>query len=466
MNSRMRTGAHAMKAAPKHDKGMGKEKEVEEGSKVKELGNFMSRRERKIALQNDVDKLRKKLSWEENVHKALKRAFTRPLGVLPRLPTYLPSYTLELLAEVAVLEEEVVRLEEQVVNFKQAIYKAQSTQWSLDRNRHFPSNRFSGGKHLPKKHNSSSAEEHGGKENQSNSNSVKNTKQSPVKKAQNSNMPKKHVIDRERVEEPNKLSEEILRCLLSIFSRISSPKNAAMEVVESGISPSVSGSSDGFEIEEPLDPYDICSEFGRRDIGPYKHLHELEARSVDRNLCANSLFLIQRLKSLLKKLESVDISELSHHQKLAFWINIYNSCMMNAFLENCMPTTPEMVVEQMLKAKVNVGGQLVSAITIEHFMLRLPYYSKHMSLEGLRSEEKTTRTMFKLDWPEPLVTFALSCGTWSSPPLRAYTASQVRRQLEEAKSDYLRAAVGVSKPNRLGIPKLLDWYMLDFAKNI
>ncbi|KAK8967272.1 hypothetical protein KSP40_PGU008730 [Platanthera guangdongensis] len=221
MNSRMRTGTHAMKAAPKHDKGMGKEKEqkeVEEGSKVKELGNFMSRRERKIALQNDIDKLRKKLNWEENVHKALKRAFTRPLGVLPRLPTYLPSYTLELLAEVAVLEEEVVRLEEQVVNFQQAIYicstnrsaenelnscsyhfsypnlnsselhKAQSTQWSLDRNRHFPSNRFSGGKHLPKKQNSSSAEEHGGKENQSNSNSVKNTKQSPVKKAQNSNM--------------------------------------------------------------------------------------------------------------------------------------------------------------------------------------------------------------------------------------------------------------------------------------
>ncbi|KAJ0580105.1 putative ternary complex factor MIP1, leucine-zipper [Helianthus annuus] len=79
-------------------------------------------RERKMALQQDVDKLRKRLRHEENVHRALERAFTRPLGALPRLPPYLPPSTLELLAEVAVLEEEVVRLEEQVVHFRQDLY--------------------------------------------------------------------------------------------------------------------------------------------------------------------------------------------------------------------------------------------------------------------------------------------------------------------------------------------------------
>ncbi|XP_038999989.1 uncharacterized protein LOC120125692 [Hibiscus syriacus] len=82
-----------------------------------------SNRERKIALLQDVDKLKRKLRHEENVHRALERAFTRPLGALPRLPPYLPPYTLELLAEVAVLEEEVVRLEEQVVSFRQGLYQ-------------------------------------------------------------------------------------------------------------------------------------------------------------------------------------------------------------------------------------------------------------------------------------------------------------------------------------------------------
>ncbi|GAU49191.1 hypothetical protein TSUD_191300 [Trifolium subterraneum] len=68
------------------------------GSKSKAMKNGRrSNRERKIALLQDVDKLKRKLRHEEN--------------------------TLELLAEVAVLEEEVVRLEEQVVNFRQGLYQ-------------------------------------------------------------------------------------------------------------------------------------------------------------------------------------------------------------------------------------------------------------------------------------------------------------------------------------------------------
>ncbi|GKB53782.1 hypothetical protein Tco_0904535 [Tanacetum coccineum] len=83
----------------------------------------ITRRERKLALLEDVDKLKKKLRQEENVHRALERAFSRRLGTLPHLPPYLPPQTLELLAEVAVLEEEVVRLEEEIVSFKQGLYQ-------------------------------------------------------------------------------------------------------------------------------------------------------------------------------------------------------------------------------------------------------------------------------------------------------------------------------------------------------
>ena len=50
--------------------------------------------------------------------------------------------------------------------------------------------------------------------------------------------------------------------------------------------------------------------------------------------------------------------------------------------------------------------------------------------------------------------------------MRVYTASQVENELETAKRDYLQAAVGVSAPNKLAIPKLLDWYLLDFAKDV
>ena len=49
--------------------------------------------------------------------------------------------------------------------------------------------------------------------------------------------------------------------------------------------------------------------------------------------------------------------------------------------------------------------------------------------------------------------------------VRVYTASEVETELEVAKRDYLYAAVGISVTNKLIIPKLLDWYLLDFAKD-
>lgn len=50
--------------------------------------------------------------------------------------------------------------------------------------------------------------------------------------------------------------------------------------------------------------------------------------------------------------------------------------------------------------------------------------------------------------------------------VRVYTASQVEEELEVAKRDYLQAAVGFTKTKKLIIPKLLDWYRLDFAKDL
>lgn len=49
--------------------------------------------------------------------------------------------------------------------------------------------------------------------------------------------------------------------------------------------------------------------------------------------------------------------------------------------------------------------------------------------------------------------------------VRVYTASQVENELEVAKRDYLQAAVGIST-TMFAIPKLLDWYLLDFAKDL
>lgn len=47
-----------------------------------------------------------------------------------------------------------------------------------------------------------------------------------------------------------------------------------------------------------------------------------------------------------------------------------------------------------------------------------------------------------------------------------YTAAQVEKELEAAKKEYLQAAVGISSAKKLIIPTLLNWYLLDFAKDL
>ncbi|XP_019156729.1 PREDICTED: uncharacterized protein LOC109153296 isoform X2 [Ipomoea nil] len=429
--------------------------------------------ERKVALLQEVDKLKKKLRHEENVHRALERAFTRPLGARPRLPPYLPSATLELLAEVAVLEEEVVRLEEQIVHFRQGLYQeavyVSSSKSNVSNDGPLKENHscFSTtNNHKPPNLKAQTVRTH---VNRLPIEQTSVEKRLDLQRGQ----PDGKIVEHGRAEErdfvtrdrepsrdysPNEISESTLKCLLNIFSKMSSKERWSSAETLSSLSALAA---------EFKDPYNICSKFGRRDIGPYKDLFVVEAASINPNRSRISVFLVNRLKLLLEKLASVDLKGLSHQEKLAFWLNIYNSCMMNAYLENGIPENPEMVVALMQKATINVGGHLLNAITIEHFILRLPYHSKYVFSKAAKNDEMTARSLFGLEFSEPLVTFALSCGSWSSPAVRVYTASKVESELEVAKREYLQATIGISRNEKLvAIPKLLDWYLLDFAKDM
>ncbi|KAJ0252328.1 Uncharacterized protein HA466_0131310 [Hirschfeldia incana] len=541
MNTSVRAALSSMKAPSKqHDTNQEDKKkklmESQGNGAVTTSGKSIvnkrrANREKKMDLLQDVDKLKRKLRHEENVHRALERAFTRPLGALPRLPSYLPRHTLELLAEVAVLEEEVVRLEEQVVSYRQGLYQ-EAVYISSKRNPESPSSNInniglkenspgiSSSKHQrsksmsqhefnsmitppPKKHHQQSLSfsrsistsrklfstdqrvvngkqaspkpitkpvDVRGKENQTSS---KKDKESPekrlvgrfltsVKKKKPLVKPTEEVAavqvddrleDLDKAQESvsgsssedksaNRVSEDLLKCLVSIILRISSSK------------------------ETVLDPYSNCSEWKARELGAYKNLVSVDASSIDLGRRTNASFLINRLKFLLNKLSVVNLDGLSHQQKLAFWINTYNSCVMNAFLEHGIPGTPEMVVALMQKATIIVGGHSLNAITIEHFILRLPYHLKFTCPKTATHEEMRAHSTFGLEWSEPLVTFALACGSWSSPAVRVYTAANVEEELETAKRDYLQAYVGISKKNKLMLPKVLDWYLLDFAKDL
>ncbi|KAL8144063.1 hypothetical protein V2J09_017095 [Rumex salicifolius] len=438
MLNRKITALHPIRTPMKH------EKEAMQRNKKKELDKptttrQISRRERKLALERDVDKLKKKLRHEENIHRALERAFTRPLGSLPRLPPYLPSYIRELVAEVAVLEEEVASFEDQVVFLRKGLYQEAvciaSSNRDVDNSSdlYYPrlSTRRDEPKKIPRKGRRSlsfdvkfqTGNANGKESCQSLINKQQSSKSKPIRTStkkpsfENNQInkysdPQKLKLEcrashQELTEVstllqdnknlgdncPNAISENIIKCLMTILLRMRRTKSKSIVEELSSLSSGVD--SKKLEVQ---DPYGVCSEL-RRDVGPYKDLCRIDASSINPTRKTSVLFLLDRLKILIEKLAAVKLEDLTHQEKLAFWINVYNSCMMQAFIEHGIPESPESVVALMQKVRV-------------------------------------------------------------------YTASQVESELEVAKKEYLQAAVGISKTRKLIIPKILDWYLLDFAKDL
>lgn len=97
--------------------------------------------------------------------------------------------------------------------------------------------------------------------------------------------------------EANKISEDILKCLMNIFVRLSSTKGKTMDFDSfSSLAAKASSIETNVADSDFRDPYCNSYENKKRDIGPYKHLYAIEARSVDLNRRTNATFLIRRLR--------------------------------------------------------------------------------------------------------------------------------------------------------------------------
>lgn len=94
---------------------------------------------------------------------------------------------------------------------------------------------------------------------------------------------------------PNRVSEDIVKCLCSIFVRIGTSKDKFVEPKTPSRS-TLAFNQCSKEKYELCDPYGINSECKTRDVGPYKNLCEVKASTVDLNRTTNAVFLISRLK--------------------------------------------------------------------------------------------------------------------------------------------------------------------------
>lgn len=172
---------------------------------------------------------------------------------------------------------------------------------------------------------------------------------------------------------PNKLSEELIRCLMSIYLNLNQTTFKSKKISEKQHSLNCINSK-GFmskttafscieptfpsfdQCESNLDPYRILSDIDGtvRDVGPYNNFIQITRASLDKSRLSECLPAMGKLRYfrdsdklqydypasyltlgillcriLMHKLSKVNITYFAYKQKLAFWINIYNACIMN-----------------------------------------------------------------------------------------------------------------------------------------
>ncbi|KAI3793334.1 hypothetical protein L1987_35951 [Smallanthus sonchifolius] len=442
-----------------------------------------------MALQQEVEQLEEELEEELKLSKVLQYALDGPCCPCLSTQTHLPFKIKELLTELATVEEEITWLERKVhkLNLNLYLEKKQTREWELQQLKSLQYQQRPRIKSHRRQQNRLKFMNH--------NNEVQDYDIQKRRSSFGSSVDYKYaklglsVLEIEDISscvnnhtrKPNKLSEDLVKCLIGIFLDLNQPfpdSEEGSDIVHKQISCMNSKSfisKTSFNCTAPtfffnnngsnFDPYSILLDFDGavRDIGPYKTFTQITRNTLDHTRISECSIEVGKLRILMQKLCSVKLNLLTYKQKLAFWINIYNACIMHAFLQHGLPSTQEKLLVLMNKAVINVGGIVVNALAIEHFILRHPSSSNH----GVADErEILLRHAYGLGFPEPNVTFALCRGSWSSPALRVYTAEDIVNELARARLEYLDASVGVISKKKIMVPKLLQWHMKDFADDM
>lgn len=285
-------------------------------------------------------------------------------------------------------------------------------------------------------------------------------------------------------ETPNKISEDMLKCMGAIYSKLAdplmnpdpSPSPTSSVSSMSAISPHCAADmwSPGCRNESVLDsrlvnPFRVegLKEFS----GPYNFMMEVSSiRNEGRRLKIVEV-LLNTYKSLVYKLATINVKKMKNDEKVPFWINLHNALMMHAYLVHGVPRSSTKRSSLIIKASCIVGGRSVNADLIRGSFLGgstnwIGQWLRTFKLPVMKSMTRDEwRRIYAIEKHEPLLHFALCSGSHSDPAVRIYTADRWHQQLETAKEEYIRAALGIHKDQKIFLPKLIESYAKESCMN-
>ncbi|GLT97171.1 hypothetical protein SLE2022_147510 [Rubroshorea leprosula] len=430
----------------------------------------------KYQLEQDVLKLQQQLQDETNLRLALASAVEHSESPCLDSPSKLPDKAQELLDSISVLEITVSKLEEESFELQY--------QLSQERNeRRLAEYRL---KHPPSPaqliFNCSPAY---------NTELIKRpSSEGEAERSMDNMLPRQDIINKDYFVEnlwhhPNLLSEEMVLRMRDIFlflaessklsssECITSPSSSSLHshlahsLSSFSASPNMTSLSSSPSRGRTSDPYGVPGKVDwTSTIGPYSTAIEVSWLSVGKKEVEYAAMALQRFRLLVQQLARVNPSHLCHNEKLAFWINLYNALIMHAYLAYGVPTNDIKLFSLMQKAAYTVGGLSLSAADIEYAILKMkppayrPQIALVLTLQKLKSSGEQQK--YSIDHPEPLVSFALSCGLHSSPAVRIFKPENVSELLNKSLKDYVQASVAISSKGKLLVPKLLHC----FAKGV
>ncbi|CAA6664459.1 unnamed protein product [Spirodela intermedia] len=173
----------------------------------------------------------------------------------------------------------------------------------------------------------------------------------------------------------------------------------------------------------------------------------------------------RRYLRIIEELQRVELQDVPREEKLAFFINLHNTMAIHAILTWGHPVGALDRRKFLGDFKYVIGGCSYSLSGIQNGILRgnqRPPYNITRPFGP-----KDGRSEVALPYAEPLVHFALVCGTRSGPALRCYSPGNVDKELMEAARSFLRNGGLLIEPetNVVSASKILKWYSVDFGKN-
>lgn len=157
-----------------------------------------------------------------------------------------------------------------------------------------------------------------------------------------------------------------------------------------------------------------------------------------------------------------DALPLAGGARVAFWVNVYNALMRHAVVALDLKAGARVPLGVFSSASYLVGGQRFSLNTIEHGVLRRNRPAPFALRRPLREDDpRLGATPARFD---ARVHFALNCAAVSCPPIRAYSADGVDRELDLATRGYVEQETTLDRDGeRVRLPALCWLYSRDFG---